>query len=459
MTEFYKKTISALKEIQSANKNLIGWQLIETETNGLQKLYQGHKEKLLIPHQEREVDELSFSLTVYTNFFDEGFIGIGSSDLLTFIDIRKQIDELIELSKSSKNKAWKLLLKPDKEYPEVLTYDKEIKDSPESIIPGIEKEAISVIKGLSGIYVNSAETYVNFRKITRETSTGIKTYKEKSDIYFEIAMEKADSVNNKEVHEKIESVSRKDLKLRDFIEECAEQVKSLGNTVEPETSEHTVIVISEEPIALLLSALISQLNCAREYQKLPFLEINDKIYIGDKDPDSNKLTLTLDPFIPEMALSSPYTQEGMITEKKCIIADDIVQYRLVRNRFGQYLNKKPNGVRGNLLIEPGNISFNDFNKIEEEYIEIIRFSSLLVDHTKLTWSSEIKLAKLRNKDGSTTLIKGGVVSGKINENLSNFVFSKETAKVNSPGTSYDHPKGYIGPKKMLIRSGVSIVGK
>jgi hypothetical protein len=57
------------------------------------------------------------------------------------------------------------------------------------------------------------------------------------------------------------------------------------------------------------------------------------------------------------------------------------------------------------------------------------------------------------------LIKGGVVSGKISENLSNFVFSSETAKVNSPGSSFDPPKGYIGPARMLIRNGISIVGR
>jgi len=31
--------------------------------------------------------------------------------------------------------------------------------------------------------------------------------------------------------------------------------------------------------------------------------------------------------------------------------------------------------------------------------------------------------------------------------------------VNSPGSSFNEPIGYIGPEKMLIRSGVSIAGK
>lgn len=459
MKDFFTKTISILKEMQESDKLLTGWELIQRETNSLQKLYQGDKENILVSHQEREVDEISYFLTVYTDLEENDLTGIGSSDILPFLDIKMQIMKVMELSKSSKNKKWKLLEKPGKEYSEVLTYDKKIKESPENIIPEIEKEAVSVIKKLNGIYVNSAEAYVNLIKITRQTGTGIKTCKEKSDIYFEIAMEKAGTFNNKEVHEKIESVCIKDLNVTNFINQCAEQVKSLGNTEEPSTSENAVIVINEESIADFLFSLVNQLYSSREYHKLPFLKENDTVYTGNKNPESDKLTITLDPFIPEMTLSSPYTTEGMISEKSCIIKDDIVQNRIINNRYGQYLDIKPNGICGNLIAEPGSVSYDEFNNIEKEFLEIIKFSSLLVDDSKLTWSSEIKLAKLRKKDGNTVLIKGGVVSGKINENLSNFIFSRETAKVNSPGSSFDSPKGYIGPKKMLIRSGVSVVGK
>jgi predicted Zn-dependent protease len=458
MTDFFKKTVSLLKEMEKSIKDFSGWELIEIETNSLQKLYQGDKKNTLIPHQEREVDEISYSLTAYTDL-DEKLTGTGSSVLLPYLDINDQIRKVIVLSKNSKNKKWKLLEKPEKEYPEVITFDKAIKESRETIIPDIEREALSAIGNLKGININSAEVYINFSKITRETGTGIKTYKEKSGIYFEIAMEKAGSFNNKEVHEKVESVSRRDLKLTDFINECADQVNSLGNTAEPETSENTVIVISEDYISDFLFALLSQLSSAREYHKLPFLKENDKIYNGDKNQKSDSLTITLDPFISEMTLSTPYTQEGIIAEKCCVIKNDTVLKRKISNRYGQYLEMAPNGICGNIIVAPGKTSYKDFLKIEKQYLEIIKFSSLLVDDSKLTWSSEIKLAVLKKKDGSSILIKGGVVSGKISENLRNFIFSRETAKVNSPGSSYDPPKGYIGPKKMLIRSGVSIVGK
>ena len=84
---------------------------------------------------------------------------------------------------------------------------------------------------------------------------------------------------------------------------------------------------------------------------------------------------------------------------------------------------------------------------------------MLLNDSKLTWSSEIKLAKQYCEDGSFKLIKGGVVSGHVLENLKHCYFSKELARVNFPGTGFYEGKGYFGPSGMLILSGVSIVGE
>ena len=186
---------------------------------------------------------------------------------------------------------------------------------------------------------------------------------------------------------------------------------------------------------------------------------NDKIFSGEKNPESDVLNLTLDPFIPEMSLSCGFTKEGMVAIKKDVIKDDTVVTQIVDTRYGQYLDKKPEGISGNIVVPAGRVKSDDFLELAGSYIEIIKFSSLLVDDVKLTWSSEIKLAKKYDSDGKVTLIKGGVVSGKLAENFKDFYFSKETSIINSPGSVWSEPIGYVGPKMMLIKSGVSIVGK
>jgi hypothetical protein len=51
------------------------------------------------------------------------------------------------------------------------------------------------------------------------------------------------------------------------------------------------------------------------------------------------------------------------------------------------------------------------------------------------------------------------LSGSIKENLADFHFSKEEIKINELSGGFGITKGYIGPKFMLIQSGVKVVGE
>ncbi len=95
----------------------------------------------------------------------------------------------------------------------------------------------------------------------------------------------------------------------------------------------------------------------------------------------------------------------------------------------------------------------------DECLEIISFSSLLINPNTLTWSSEIKLGKLFKDGKFNCMIKGGVVSGDIKENLSNFKLSNIECKINEVGGGYHPNMGYVGPNYMLIKSGVKVVGE
>ena len=57
------------------------------------------------------------------------------------------------------------------------------------------------------------------------------------------------------------------------------------------------------------------------------------------------------------------------------------------------------------------------------------------------------------------MIKGGVVSGDIKENLINFKFSNSEIRINEITQGFSATKGYIGPDFMLIKSGVKVVGE
>jgi hypothetical protein len=157
-----------------------------------------------------------------------------------------------------------------------------------------------------------------------------------------------------------------------------------------------------------------------------------------------------------MVLTSAHAIDGLPAKGGTLIADNTVADRVIGNRFGQYLDLEPNGLSGNLIVNAGSLTKETLQG--REYVEVIKFSSLLIDSRKLTWSSEIKLGRHLAADGTATLVKGGVVSGNLKDNFTDCQLSATVGTVNTPKSGFTPALGYRGPDAMLITRGVSIAG-
>jgi predicted Zn-dependent protease len=433
--------------------SLTAWSLKATESRSLQRLYASSDGTSLSCHQSRRVDGNAFKLSIFSPSETKGMVGTSMIDLVTYQPIDAQLAEAIELSKCSQNKAWKLATPPAVEPKAVETCDPEVRDNPDSVAAGVEDQFTAAFTATQGCRLNSAELFINHSLSTQINSEGLTYETELSELYLEAAMEPAGKENDKEVHEHTTSVTVADLNVKSFIEECALQVSVLGDSVEPETAETAIVLIGKDPLSQMLNTLSHQLNCANEYLKVPFLQQGDRFGGGEGDA----LELSLDPTIPCMVLSSAYASDGLPAQKGTLIAGNEVKDRIVGNRFGQYLDLAPNGVTGNLVVKPGTLNKEELCGLD--YVEVIKFSSLLIDSQKLTWSSEIKLGRQISADGTVTLVKGGVVSGNLKENFIDCRLSSTLGNVNVPQSSYAPPLGYRGPDAMLITRGVSIAGQ
>jgi predicted Zn-dependent protease len=432
---------------------LTGWSLNATDSRSLQRLYSSPDGTLLACHQSRRVDGEALKLSVYTPSTAEGMVGTAMIDLVTYRPIAQQLDVAIELAACSQNKAWKLAAPPATEPQPVETCDPDIRDNPDDVAAKIEQQFTEAFAATDGCRLNSAELFVNYSLSAQTNSEGLSYQTELSELYLEAAMEKAGQENDKEVHEHTTSVTVADLDVPEFIAECALQVATLGDSEEPETQDGATILIGKDALSQMLDALLQQLNCTNEYLKLPFLKVGDPFGGGEGDA----LELALDPTIPCMVLSSPYAIDGLAAKGGALISDNHVKDRVIGNRFGQYLGLAPNGLSGNLVVKPGTLTKENLAGID--YVEVIKFSSLLIDAQKLTWSSEIKLGRSVAADGTVTLVKGGVVSGNLKENFTDCKLSATIGNVNAPKSSYAPPLGYRGPDAMLITRGVSIAGQ
>ncbi len=159
-----------------------------------------------------------------------------------------------------------------------------------------------------------------------------------------------------------------------------------------------------------------------------------------------------------MALSTAFTDEGLPAERAAVVADGVVCRQLVNVRFGQYLGRPANGIAGNLVVPAGRWSREELLAAAPEVLEIVTFSSLLVNPQTLSWSSEIKLGRLHRRGQAPVLVKGGLVSGNLRENLRDARFSNRLATRNLLARAWYLAKGYCGPDLMLIQAGVKIAG-
>ena len=454
------KLKEALEEIKSQNsETFYAWKILIKHYQSLQTLMVGDVGSEFSQYQNRDVLDHSYQIEIYTRHSDPMVMGSSSFTIDPLAELTEQIQKTYNNSLLVSNKPWDLPNKVNGEFEKVLTTDPMIGESIQAahgkLLEDINKKIVTVTE----VKANSAELFTNLKSVYFETSLGLSGQKQDSDIYFEAAVEKLPTPNTQEVLKYKKSISIEDADLASFIDEVVEETLSISDTVVPKTSDDSTILVDSEVISNLLNDVVHQLDASREYNKSPFMAKDDSILALNKATDSDQINITLDPTVPVMALSTPFTAEGMKPVKADIIKDDIVQTQMVGNRIGQYLGVKPNYIAGNMLVNRGDKTKTELIDSVDECIEIIAFSSLLINPNTLTWSSEIKLGKLFQNGKLVSMLKGGVVSGSIKENLSNFRFSNDEVKVNEVAGGFHAACGYVGPGHMLIKSGVKVVGE
>jgi predicted Zn-dependent protease len=449
----------ALNTAMTKNENFYAWKISIENYQSLQTLMVGQDLKDFEKYQSRDVLDHNYQIEVYTRHGSPEMMGNSSFSIDPLADLNTQVEKTYQNSLLVGNKVWDLPKELNGPLEEVSITDPLIQENIKMAHEKLHTEINNKVSMLSDVKVNSGELYTNLCTNYFESSFGIKGQKESSDIYFEMAIEKQPTPNTQEVLKYKKAISIEDANLSQFINHTVDETLSISSTIVPKTADQLNILVDGEVISDFLNNLISHLNARREYEKSPFLAIGSNITTGEKNAESDSINLSLDPTLPVMALTSPFTEEGMKPMKAVVIKDDIVQVQITHNRMGQYLGKQPNYIAGNMILEKGQKNKTDLLRSVEECIEIISFSSLLIDENTLTWSSEIKLGKLYNNGEFISMVKGGVLSGNIKSNLSFFNFDNSEIRINEMGGGFEPAKGYIGPNHMLIKSGVKVVGE
>ncbi len=449
----------SLTRYMAEHADVADWQIRAQYSEGCQSLLLGTAGNALSVYQDRSVDDLALSLTLYCPSPDGTLLGSSSGS----IDPRANLNEQLALIHSSAllamNPFYPLADKPTGAYPKVESGDARLVNhlgqTHADLIARIAAHSLT----LQAVQINSAELFSNVHHQLLQSSNGIDARKVSTDLYFEVAMERAPGPNDQEVLKYWHFVGLDDADLEAKLDAVAIETLMTVAAELPPSRDQATILIDSYGISKLVAALINQLDAASEFAKGPHLLPGDSVLTGTPQAGTDQLSVSVDPSLAQMAKSSPFTAEGLIAQKAEVIVNNQVLTQLIDARMAHYLGKAVNGISGNLVVNSGSLSKAELLSSAKEVIEILDFSSLLVNAATLTWSSEIKLGRLYRQGQFVATLKGGIVSGNVRASLGGFKFSAQRVKRNTVGGYFEAASGYDGPEHMLIWTGIQIAGQ
>jgi predicted Zn-dependent protease len=448
----------ALNALMNRHPITHGWVLEAKSSAGRQSLLMGSVGNAITAYQDRDVTDHVFTVELYVPIDDQTKMGTAKGNIDPFFDLESQLDTLFNNAQLAGNPYFKLPEPPTDAYPVIEAADPDLLNHLDQTHEGLVNRISTHCQTLNTVTVNSAELFSNHHAQLYKTSTGIRASKLTTDLYFEVAMEKAPGPNDQEVLKYWHFIGLKDANIEECLDSVARETALTEGAQLPPSKPSATVLIDGYAISKMMAAVVSKLNGRAEYSKAPHLKTDDVVSIGELDKNSDFVSIAIDPTVPHMAKSGSYTNDGLIAQKAQLIENNTVMTQILDSRMAQYLNKPQNDINGNIVVSLGTQNKEALLAENDDVIEILDFSSLLINPTSMTWSSEIKLGLHHKKGEPDVILKGGIVSGNVQENLSGFKFSNQESRRNTTGGYFEAANGYVGPEHMLIWKGVTIAG-
>jgi PmbA protein len=448
--------LEQLKSQLSARKEVKGWIISQEHVHRRERYFMGESSKLAID-QDRDVRSQSISARIFVRLPLPGRQGEITKKLFQAMPLGPQLDSAIEAALQTDHQEWDLPKELPSKLPTPKTADPKIAEDINQVMSQLTDQVSKAVSRKRPTDFNSAELFLSVHDRELHLSNGLTHRSSQSRIYSEAAY----SMSRKGKDGKIESdeylntqwsISLGDLSIEELFDETAERAEHSLDVQKPMTGKYSVIVDSEV-LAMLFNGHVSQLSAFNAYSRLPSIKAGTEFIPG---ATGDLVTVTLDPTLDFGADTAALSDQGLAQKPLKLVEKNKVLATAADQQYAQYLGIAPTTVRGNVVVSPGTLSREELTQQAPLVLEVLQFSALFPDPNSGTFSSEIRLAKLYdNTQGTVTYLKGGSLSGSINENLKNARFSKSLVK--KAHFEQGVGKGYYGPDYALLND-VSVVG-
>ena len=437
---------SKLKSAVKENK-IYQWRVSSSEMNRKEFYLIQSDDSVSALDQNRLVSEQTVMVFVWVKKTSNQ-CGMGAVEFFPHFELEKQMIDLIDAAQLSTQEYWELPENPERVGRQSMTSYSPFMENLDESSSLVYKTLSREINAVKGSEFNSAELFIETFKKRQLLSNGFEGRTENSKIYAEVCFSYQNSEGLSEEFLVADyGVCPEQIDFKRLCSDSANYAKKSLETSKPKTANLPVVVESDV-LGVLIQDLTSQLNASNKYYSFPFVSKGAEVvpeFTGDR------FKVYLDPHLDYGFGSQAYDGYGVCGEKTLIIDNNRVQENMCSVEIGQFLEKKPTITSGNYVLEAEGVPYEELVTGADEVLEILQFSGLFTDPMSLTFSSEIRLARIHDrKSGEVRYIKGGNLSGNIKSNFKSVRFSSEKGLKNLSAGFGQGGMGYYGPKFALL---------
>lgn len=407
--------IQTIIEKLRQNPDVSGWTVTEKINSSLEVFL--IKEKL---DMNRAADTHEFDVCVYVDFQegDERYKGhahsiIGISDSAE--EIGAKIDSAVFSAGFVKNKWYDLPTNDDGSLPDMQRFSN-IED-----LKGCYDRIHGIIYGDYGMRseVNSCEIFAIEGERRVVTSKGTDVRYPYSEFTFELVTDCNTGSEPVEIFNGFYLTHIDLLQIEEIVKKQLTETEGRSLAVRNPKMEHQRIILSGDAVEDFLFFYLGQADDRSIYQGTSFAKQGELFQAEDA---VQKLQIRTNPSLSCSVEARPVDSEGKILRETVLYEGGRVVNIRTSARYSHYLGIANEGTCSTFEADGGEQPLEEYRK--GDYIEIIAFSSFLVDPGTGDFGGEFRLAK-QVKNGEVSYITGGSISENILKVQNRMVFSKE----------------------------------
>ena len=390
------------------------WEITDTHTEGLEFYFIRHK---LDQNRVKKTEHLN--VTVYVAMDNDSY-GIASGEIYptyTEKEMEEAIHALCANAKYAKNKAY------------ALNEKKDVKAENENC--NLYENASAFIQTLQSVketeteFINSYEIFTNVHTKRFINSNGIDVTETYPESMAEVIINARNDAHEIEVYRMYRSGTCDEASMKKDIEKAMRYGHDRLSAIDTPNNLSVPVLLSGSDGISVYRYLLSRMNTGLIYQGISHCEKGTDLIESRVGDPINIHSLV---HLPNSSMNHVIDEEGAVIEEKSLIENNVANCLYGARRFSQYLGQNNTFNLTNWCVDPGTNRENEIRN--RDYLEIVEFSGLEISEMTGDIFGEIRLGYL-HEGNRVTAVKGGSISGNIQDQFKDMLFSDELTQYNN----------------------------